>query len=98
MYVQADAQLWSKLINSRNEECHTERPTHHRLLVVHTLSEPQRKIAHGLRHALHLDPLVVCEGVVLGRNARVVDHRTGVGGEAGHGAAEMGVDFHDLFN
>lgn len=39
---------------------------HHGVLVVHALAEPQGEVAHGLRDALDLDLLVVCERVILG--------------------------------
>ena len=92
------SQLRPKLVNTRNEERDTERSTHHRILVVHTLSKAKRKVAHGLRRALDLDALVVGERVVLRRHARVVDHRARVRGEPGHGAAEVAVDLHDLLD
>lgn len=38
------------------------------------------------------------EEVVLGLDARVLDHRAGVGLQAGHGAADVAVDFDDLFD
>lgn len=90
------AQLWPQLVDPRNQQRDTKRPTHHRILVVHTLSEAQCKIANGLRGTLDLDALVVRECVVLGRHPGVVDHRAGVGGEPGHRAAQMAVYFHDL--
>ena len=65
---------------------------------MHALPKTQREVAHRLRDALDLDALVVGEGVVLGRDAGVVDHGAGVGGEAGHGAAEVAVDLHDLLD
>ena len=93
-----DSQLRSHLVNTRNQQRHAKRPTHHGLLVMHALPEPERKITHGLRDALDLDPFVVREGVVLSGDARVVDHGACVGGEAGHGASEVTVDFHDFFD
>ena len=61
---------------------------------MHTLSEPQSEITHRLRDALNLDPLVIHEGVVLGRDACVVDHSPGVRCQARHGAPQVVVDFH----
>jgi hypothetical protein len=61
---------------------------------MHALSEPERKITHGLGDALDLDLFVIREGVVLCGDACVVDHGACVGGEAGHGASEVTVDFH----
>lgn len=65
---------------------------------MHTLAKPQRQITHRLRDALDLDPFVVRERVVLRRDARMVDHRACVCGEPGHGASEVGVDFHDFLD
>lgn len=96
--TQIDSQLWSQFIYTCDQQCDAKRPTHHRLFVMHTLPEPERKITHRLRDALNLDPLVVREIVVLGGDARVVDHGACVGGEAGHGASEVAVDFHDFFD
>ena len=92
------SQLGSQLINPRNKQRNTKRPTHHRLLIMHTLTKPQRQITHSLRNALDLNPLIISEGMVLRRDTGVVDHGAGVGCEAGHGAAEVGVDFHDFFD
>ena len=92
------SQLWPLLVNPRNQKRDPKRPTHHRVLVMHTLPKPQREVAHRLRDALDLDALVVGERVVLGRHPGVVDHGAGVGGEAGHGAAEVAVDLHDLLD
>ena len=97
-HIVLDSQLRSHLVNTRNQQRHAKRPTHHGLLVMHALPEPERKITHGLRDALDLDPFVVREGVVLSGNACVVDHGARVGGEAGHGASEVTVDFHDFFD
>jgi hypothetical protein len=36
--------------------------------------------------------------MVLGGDSGVVDHGSGVGGKARHGAADVGVDLHDLFD
>ena len=91
-------QLRAQLVNPRNEERDAEWPTHHRILVVHTLSEPQGKVTNGLSDTFHLDLLVVGEGMVLGRDSRVVNHGTGIGGEAGHGAAEVAVYLHDFLD
>ena len=65
---------------------------------MHTLPEPEGQIAHSLGSALDLDLFVVGERVVLCGDACVVDHGTCVGGEAGHGASEVTVNFHDLFD
>ena len=65
---------------------------------MHTLTEPQRQITHRLRNTLHLDVLVVREGVVLRGDAGMVDHRACVGDESRHGASEVCVDFHYLFD
>ena len=93
-----DLQLRTLLIHTRNQQRNTKRPTHHRILIMHTLTEPQRQIAHRLRNTLHLDVLVVREGVVLRGDAGMVDHRACVGDESGHGAAEVCVDLHYLFD
>ena len=92
------SQLRPQLVDPRNQQRHAKRPTHQRLLVMHALAKAQREIAHRLRGALDLDALVVRERVVLRRDARVVDHRACVRGEPGHGAPEVRVDFHDLFD
>ena len=65
---------------------------------MHALAKPESEITHGLRDTLDLDPLVVRERVVLCGDTGVVDHGTGVGCEAGHGASEVTVDFHDFFD
>ena len=65
---------------------------------MHTLPKPERKITHRLCGALDLDPFVVREAVVLCGDACVVDHGACVGSEAGHGTAEVMVDFHDFFD
>lgn len=93
-----DSQLRSQFIDARNQQRHAKRPAHHSLLVMHTLPEPKRKITHRLRDTLDLDLFVVREGVVLCGDARVVDHSACVGCEAGHGASEVTVDFHDFFD
>ena len=92
------SQLRPELVDARNQQRDAERATHHGVLVVHALAEAQREVAHRLRGALDLDALVVREGVVLRGDARVVDHRARVRGEAGHRAAEVGVDLHDLLD
>ena len=97
-YQSRHSQLRSRLVNTRNQQRHAKRPTHHRLLVMHALPEPERQITHGLCDALDLDLFVVREGVVLCGDACVVDHGACVGGEAGHGTSEVTVDFHDFFD
>jgi hypothetical protein len=37
-------------------------------------------------------------GAYLRRGPGMIDHRSGIGCEATHGAAEMGIDFHDLLD
>lgn len=92
------SQLGPLLVDTRDEERDAERPTHHRIFIVHTLSEAQREITDCLGRALYTDGLVIGECVVLRGDARVVDHGARVGGEAGHGAPEVAVDLHDLLD
>lgn len=91
-------QLRAQLVNTRDQQRNTKRPTHHRLLIVYTLSEAQCEIAHSLCNTLNLDRLVVGEGMVLGSHSGVVDHGAGICSETRHGAAKMSVYFHDLFD
>ena len=91
-----NAQLWAEFVDAGDEKCDAKRATHHRVLIVHTLSETERKVADCLRDALYLDMLVVCEGVVLCCDAGVVDDGARVGGETRHRTAEMRVDLHDF--
>ena len=76
-----DIQLRTLLINTGDQQRNTKRPTHHRILVMYTLSEPQGKITNGLSDALNLDLLVVGEGVILRGNSSVIYHGASVGGE-----------------
>lgn len=89
-------QLWADLVDAGDEEGDAERAAHHRVLIVHALAETECEVADCLRNALHFDPLVVGEGVVLGGDTGVVDDGACVGGKAGHGTSEMRVDLHDL--
>lgn len=91
-------QLWPLLVNARNQQRHSERPTHHSILIVHTLSEPQRQVTYRLRHTLHLDTFIIRESMVLRRYACVVDHGSCVCNESRHGASEVRVDLHYLLN
>ena len=50
-----DVQLRPQLVDARNEERNAEGTTHHRVLVVHTLTKAEREVAHGLGDALDLD-------------------------------------------
>lgn len=92
------SQLWPKLINPRNEQGDTKWSTHHGVLVMHGLSEPQGKITNSLCYTLHLDALVERECMVLGGYACVVDHSARVRSETRHCTPEMRINFHDLFN
>lgn len=89
-------QLWAELVDAGDEEGYAERTAHHRVFIVHALSETECEVAYCLCDALYLDALVVGEGVVLGCDAGVVDNGTRVGGEAGHRTPEMCVDLHDF--
>ena len=51
-----------------------------------------------LGQCLHADGLVVREGVVLRLDAGVVDEGPGVGDQAAHGGADVGVDLGDLLH
>lgn len=93
-----NVQLRAVLIHTRDEQRNTKRSTHHRLLVVHTLAEPQSEVTHRLRGTFDFDALIVNEGVVLRGNACVVDHCPRVRDETRHGASEVAVNFHDLLN
>ena len=48
-----DIQLWALLVDPRNQQRNTKRPTHDALLPVGAFSEPQCQIANRLRTALH---------------------------------------------
>lgn len=48
-----DIQLWALLVDPRNQQRNTKRPTHDALLPVSAFSEPQCQIADCLRTALH---------------------------------------------
>jgi len=89
--------LWADFVDASDEEGDAEWATHHRILIVYTLAKTECEVADGLRDALHLDPLVVGECMVLGGYAGVVDYGARVGSEARHGAPEMRVDLHDFF-
>lgn len=91
-------QLWTILINASNQQRHTKGPTHDTLLSISTLSESQREITDCLRTALDAQRLIVMERVVLGFGAGVLNHAAGVGLEPGHGAADVVVDFDNLFH
>ena len=90
------AQLWAKLVDPGDEKGDAKRAAHHCVLVVHTLSETKCEIANRLCDTLHLDALVVGEGMVLGGDTGVIDDGARVGGETGHGTPEMRVDLHDF--
>ena len=91
------AQLWADFVDTGDQEGDAERTAHHGVLIVHALAETECEIADRLRDALHLDALVVGEGVILGGDTGVVDNGARVGGEARHGTPEMRVDLHDFF-
>lgn len=94
-------------VDSGNKESSTDtarpyslRPSayHHRVLILHTLSESQSQVADSLSNALHHNSLVISEGVVLRGYSGMVDHRPCVGCQAAHRASQVRVDFHDLFD
>jgi hypothetical protein len=86
------------LIIPSNQKRNTKWPTHNTLLTLGALAKPQRQIAYRLRAALDTQRLVVVEGVVLRLDARMLDHAAGVGLQPRHGAADVVVDLHDLFD
>lgn len=88
----------SVLIKASNQQSNTKGPAHDTLLSVSALTEPEGQIADGLGAALDTKRLGVVEGVVLGSDAGVLDHAAGVGLEAGHGGANVGVDFDNLLD
>jgi len=96
--VWCDVQTRPILIITRNQQRNTKRPTHDALLALCTFTEPQRQIAYRLRAALDSEGLVVVEGMVLGLDARVLDHAACVGLQARHGASDVAVDFDNLFD
>lgn len=91
-------QLRAVLVETGDEERDTKGPAHDGLLSVGTLSEAQGQIADGLSAALDAEGLVVVEGVALALDTGVLDHGPGIGLKAGHGAADVAVDFDNLFD
>lgn len=91
-------QLGTVLVKASDEERNTKGPAHDGLLSVSALSEAQGKVANGLGAALHAEGLVVVEGVALALDAGVLNHGSGVGLEAGHGASDVAVDLDNLFD
>ena len=91
-------QLRPVLIMPGNQQRHTKWPTHDSLLAICALAESQRQITDRLRCALHAQRLVVVEGVALALNTGVLNHRSGIGLETGHGAADVAVDLDDFLD
>ena len=91
-------ELRTLLVDADDQERHTKRTAHERLVVLGVLAEPQRKIAHGIRNTLDLDSLVVDESVVLARHTRMVDHGARVRGEPAHRSTQVRVDLHDFLD
>jgi hypothetical protein len=94
----SDIQTRPILIIARNQQRNAERPTHDALLALSTLTKPQRQIAYRLCAALDPKRLCIVEGVVLALDAGVLDHASCVGLQAGHGAADVAVDFDNLLD
>jgi len=86
------------LIVSRNQQRHTEWPTHNALLALSTLAEPQRQVAYRLRAALDSQRLVVVESVVLALDTRMLDHASCIGLQTRHGTSDVAVYFDNLLD
>ena len=95
--MKSDSQLRPPLIEARNQQRDAKRPAHDTLLALGALAEAQGQVADGLRAALHPQRLVVVEGMVLALDAGVLDHRARVRLQSRHGAADVSVDFDNLF-
>jgi hypothetical protein len=89
--------LWTELVDAGDQQGNAKRPAHHSILVMHTLTKAEGKVAHRLCDTLDFDALVISERVILGRDPGVIDHGPRIGGKTGDRAAEMCVDLHDLF-
>jgi hypothetical protein len=92
-------QLRSILIYPSNKQRNAKRSRHDPfILIIITLSKPQSQIAYGLCTTFDTEGFVIGKAVVLTLDTGMVDHGAGIGGEAGHGAADVGVDFDDFFD
>lgn len=91
-------QLRAILVVASDQQGNAERSAHDGLLTLGTLTESQGQIANGLGTALDTQVLVVVEGVALALDAGMLDHGAGVGLEAGHGTADVAVDFDNLLD
>jgi len=89
-------ELWTKLVDACDEEGNAKGAAHHGILVMYALTKAEGEVAYGLCDTFDLDAFVIGERVVLCSDASMVDHCSRIGGEPGHGTAEMGVDLHDL--
>lgn len=89
-------QLWTELVDAGDQQGDAERPTHHGVLVVYTLTKAKCKVAYCLRDTLDLDALVISKRMILRRDPGMVDHGPRIGGEARNCTAEMSVDLHDF--
>lgn len=83
---------------SGNQQGHTERPRHDPLLPVHTLTEPEGEVTDDLGTRLDRQVLVIVKLVAHRLGPGVLDHRPGVGLQAGHGASEVVVDLDNLLH
>lgn len=91
-------QLRAILIVPRNQESNAERSAHDGLLTLSTLTKSKGQVADGLGAALDTQGLVVVEGMALALDSGMLDHGAGVCLEAGHGTANVAVDFDNLLN
>jgi hypothetical protein len=96
--IMCDIQTRPILIVARNQQRNTKRPAHDALFTLSTLTKPQRQITY--RRCAALDPkrLRIVEGVILALDAGVLDHASCIGLQAGHGAANVAVDFDNLLD
>lgn len=86
------------LVISRDQQSYTERPTHDALLAFCTFAKTERQIAYRLCTAFYPQRLSVIESVVLALDSCVLNHAPCIGLEAGHGAADVTIDFDDFLN
>ncbi len=91
-------QLGAILVVTGDEQGDTKGSAHDGLLAVGTLAEAQGQVADGLSCALDAKRLVVVEVMVLALDAGVLNHGAGIGLQAGHGAANVAVDFDNLLD
>lgn len=92
------SQLWPILIVARNEQRNAERPAHHALFSIRTLTKSQSEIANGLCTALNTERLGKVESMVLALDPGVFNHRSRICLQTRHGTANVLVNLDDLLD